>query len=242
MFEEDNRKGFLPGYTGHIPTKPPTESFPQVSPPKKHIPGYGGFVPSIKSENLFAESFAKTTEKSGNKNISIGQDVNSNIKYTSMANTTFVNQAQVIAPTVAETVGVDKGKPSYKQPVIPENVNKFFGVEYENWNASLKNKVFDNTAKGFFTHKEGVAKADEKQSEEIATMLFYGVQEKHLVKLGEPLPGYQGYNKRIVADNIYGATYQVAKANAKVSHQKIREVEASELRKTGKMNAFKTKN
>jgi hypothetical protein len=40
MFEEDNRKGYLPGYTGHIPTKIPTQNIPASSPSKKQIPGY----------------------------------------------------------------------------------------------------------------------------------------------------------------------------------------------------------
>jgi hypothetical protein len=30
---------------------------------------------------------------------------------------------------------------------------------------------------------------------------------KPYVELGEPLPGYTGFNKRVVANNVFGKTY-----------------------------------
>lgn len=38
----------------------------------QHIPGYQGFVPQIKSENLFGKNFARTTSKAINKEYNPG--------------------------------------------------------------------------------------------------------------------------------------------------------------------------
>ena len=198
--------------------------------------GYGGFVPKIKAENMFSESFGKTTAKSFNNQCNIGADVPPQEKYVSIAKATFVDNATVKAPTVAESVGVDKGKPSYKQPLALENVCKFYGIEYKDWNESLKAKAYENTSKNFFYSNSPPKCNISEQSEDEAAKLFYGVEEKKVVKLGEPLPGYQGFNKRIVADNIYGTTYQVCKGSAKSSDMKVHDVEQEELKKTGKIS------
>lgn len=39
----------------------------------QHIPGYAGYVPQIKSENLFGKSFAKTTGSAINAEYNKGQ-------------------------------------------------------------------------------------------------------------------------------------------------------------------------
>ena len=63
MFETSNRN-CLPGYTGHIPEKIQEDYVPPASEPRKQIPGkhpsphflyigYGGYVPGVKSENVF---------------------------------------------------------------------------------------------------------------------------------------------------------------------------------------------
>ena len=63
MFETSNRN-CLPGYTGHIPGKIEEDYVPPKAEPRKQIPGinifphfphlgYGGYVPGVKSENVF---------------------------------------------------------------------------------------------------------------------------------------------------------------------------------------------
>ena len=57
-----------------------------------HIPGYQGYVPSVKSENLFAESFAKTSNKSIEQNVHKGFDINGKEKYNTVTRQTFQDQ------------------------------------------------------------------------------------------------------------------------------------------------------
>ena len=53
--------------------------------------------------------------------------------------------------------------------------------------------------------------------------IFYGVeQEKNPAqKLGEPIPGYSGVNRRIQADNVFGMTYAEARRKAMESQNRI---------------------
>jgi len=44
-----------------------------------------------------------------------------------------------------------------------------------------------------------------------------------------------------VADNIYGGTYQSTKERAMVSDSKVKEVETSELKKTGMFDIYRNK-
>ena len=61
MLEGTRLDYLVPGYTGHIPKK---EQFDPVLNEKKeaHIPGYAGKVKSIKSENMYGQSFGKITD------------------------------------------------------------------------------------------------------------------------------------------------------------------------------------
>ena len=53
-------------------------------------------------------------------------------------------------------------------------------------------------------------------------------------KLGEPIPGYSGVNRRVQADNVFGMTYAEARRMAGESLNKI-ELEKSEtLKETSK--------
>jgi hypothetical protein len=42
---------------------------------------------------------------------------------------------------------------------------------------------------------------------------FYkdGHDETEIMKIGEPIPGYTGMNRRMVADNVFGLTYANAR-------------------------------
>ena len=51
----------IPGYTGHRPEVQEFESYNQRGDGRGHIPGYQGYVPAVKSENLFGSTFGKTS-------------------------------------------------------------------------------------------------------------------------------------------------------------------------------------
>ena len=53
--------------------------------------------------------------------------------------------------------------------------------------------------------------------------VFYGVAstDSEPLKLGEPIPGYSGVNRRVQADNVFGMTYAEARRRAMESQNRI---------------------
>ena len=49
--------------------------------------------------------------------------------------------------------------------------------------------------------------------------MFYGVDvpRNEAAKLGAPIPGYCGVNRRVQADNVFGMTYAEARRRAQES-------------------------
>ena len=56
-----------------------------------NIVGYGGYVPGVKSENVFGGSFAKTTGASQGNTINRGFDAPTQEKYKSMTQATYTD-------------------------------------------------------------------------------------------------------------------------------------------------------
>ena len=86
----------IPGYTGH---KPQFKHDDVGSSPRRtnrfYIPGYCGYVPLIKSENAFGESFGKTTSASISNQIPRGISLSPEHTYRSIAKSKFTNQASL---------------------------------------------------------------------------------------------------------------------------------------------------
>ena len=96
----------MPGYTGY---KPQADDFQPPSHAEKQpaqIPGmlficfqsqigYSGYVPGVKSENVFGESYGKVTGAANTGNIARGIDQPGAEKYKSMAQNTFTNQKEL---------------------------------------------------------------------------------------------------------------------------------------------------
>ena len=57
--------------------------------------GYSGYVPSIKSENVFGESYGKTTEASVGGNIARGFELSSKDKFVSISQSKYTNQNEM---------------------------------------------------------------------------------------------------------------------------------------------------
>jgi hypothetical protein len=56
------------------------------------------------------------------------------------------------------------------------------------------------------------------QSDEDAARAFFGYDEpKKGQSLGNPIPGYSGFNQRVEADNVFGMTYAEARRRAQES-------------------------
>ena len=84
-----------------------------------------------------------------------------------------------------------------------------------------------------------------EETYEDALRVFYGVEvpRNEAPKLGEPIPGYCGVNRRVQADNVFGMTYAEARRRAQDSQNRI-ELEKGETLKTTAqfMPEYKTKN
>ena len=59
------------------------------------------------------------------------------------------------------------------------------------------------------------AQLEKTQSQQAAVNAFFGLDEVHanqqVPRLGEPIPGYSGVNRRVTADNVFGMTYAEAR-------------------------------
>lgn len=83
-----------------------------------------------------------------------------------------------------------------------------------------------------FNPDETQANQKKEENYEDALRVFYGVEVPRNVasKLGEPIPGYCGVNRRVQADNVFGMTYAEARRRAQDSQNRI-ELEKGETLK-----------
>ena len=87
--------------------------------------GYGGYITGIKSENVYGETYGKTTFASSAKTFNRGMDQPPNIKYNTTMKAEFLDNAVRAqeAETVATIVGVDRGEDLYKKVTITSICN-----------------------------------------------------------------------------------------------------------------------
>ena len=80
---------------------------------------------------------------------------------------------------------------------------------------------------------ETVGQAKEETYED-ALRVFYGVDttQKEADKLGHPIPGYCGFNRRVQADNVFGMTYAEARRRAHESQARIEQEKGDTLKST----------
>ena len=86
----DSKSKHMPGYTGHIKEDYLEESNAGRQDPRKHIgiPGYKGYVPAIKAENMIGQTYGKCTYNSATGNYDKGIDLAPEKKFKS----TFQNE------------------------------------------------------------------------------------------------------------------------------------------------------
>lgn len=199
----------LPGYTGHIPSELDQEEGIGRGVARSHIPGYQGYIPSVKAENLFGETYGKTTFKSSVGEFPKGLDVDPKDKYRSVQRDQFINLYEVKEKTATEMLGVE-GRKTKEPPLIPvETRNQFWGIEDPETD-------FKRATNGFYG--DGLYREDEAPQQndfDTNTLNFFGKQKgEKPVKHGQPIPGYTGFLKRVVADNVFGVTYANSRKNA----------------------------
>lgn len=85
----------IPGYTGHRPELVDVQEsdLQQSKDPRKQIPGYGGYIPGVKSENVFGQTYGKTSYASQAKAFPRGIDQNPNVKFQSVMKQEFIDHS-----------------------------------------------------------------------------------------------------------------------------------------------------
>lgn len=224
MFEVQRTNPVIPGYTGFLPKSVPIQShgqeyIPEREKPHGEIPGYAGFIPAVKSENLFAKTYGNLTYVSSAGQHEKGSEVTDDFRYTSVLRDTFVNQRDVTARTVAEIVGVVPKKTIYTE-TGPFNIHK---------------DVYNQT-EGF--GKTTVAESKTENTFNDSSKLFYGgsLQEKGPHRVGNPIPGYTGVSRRVVADNIFGCTYAEARRKGGESQGNVSNDRLNNFKTQSQMN------
>jgi hypothetical protein len=190
----------------------------------------------VASENIFGKTYGTVTEKSAVGDFVKGIDAPAEEKYRSMGMAEFQNQAQVNGKSAAQSVGIVKHDDIYKKPIDPADVNKFWGIEEKEMDQLVQdNQLLKNTDAfyGFDPKNYTTTLRVKHQSEEEAMKNFFAVEEKKELKIGQPIPGYSGVNRRVAADNVFGMTYAEARRRADDSQHKIQ----GEKGETLKMNS-----
>ena len=219
---------YMSGYTGFIPSVQKDEFVNKII-HTKHIPGYCGYVSSIKCENKFGESYGKETFKSLSNQILKGSDVPSYIRYTSTSREDYKDQSKVKTASTASLLGIPEPNIHYKKSIPIDTINKFYGVEslesnynkdYEKFWEFLDSNELD------FTEKN-------KGSFNKSNMRYWGVQpnvqDLYPSLKFDPIPGYMGTTRSITSENIYGMTYKNSLRRSDELKEKIEKLKADQL-------------
>ena len=106
---------------------------------------------------------------------------------------------------------------------------KFYGIDAPEGVAQEASKT--KTVNFADSHEQS---ANHEESYEDALRVFYGVENSsnEAQKLGAPIPGYCGFNRRVQADNVFGMTYAEARRRAHESQARIDQEKGETLRST----------
>ena len=153
-------------------------------------------------------------------------------KYLSQAMKEHKTPSEVIRRTAAQCVGVNKLDDNYKKPIEQEALYKFYGISTKEMDEIGAKKQLDRNTKAFFgTTDESTYKPKKKvQTYEEAVKEFHSVEEKKELTRGHPIPGYGGYKRRVVADNIFGVTHAEGIKRSKDSMGRIEDEKCETLK------------
>ena len=149
---------------------------------------------------MFGKTYGKITDSIAQDAYHVGPDVQPVERYTSLNRQAYCDLTKVHDKKVAEVVGVCPPPEIYKAPIPKKIQYDFFGVGTEPEKPTFDLYAESQKAKG----GSGGDGAGQGGS---------GAQggQKQVMKIGEPIPGYTGMNRRLVADNVFGLTYANAR-------------------------------
>eukprot|EP00340_Litonotus_pictus_P006091 CAMPEP_0170527736 /NCGR_PEP_ID=MMETSP0209-20121228/13209_1 /TAXON_ID=665100 ORGANISM="Litonotus pictus, Strain P1" /NCGR_SAMPLE_ID=MMETSP0209 /ASSEMBLY_ACC=CAM_ASM_000301 /LENGTH=235 /DNA_ID=CAMNT_0010818467 /DNA_START=39 /DNA_END=746 /DNA_ORIENTATION=+ len=234
----------MPGYTGMVPKIQREEKVTKID-YTKHIPGYRGYIQSVKAENKFGESYGKLTNKALTGQIEKGSDLPPHSRYTSTTRENFINQRNVKIQSTAELLGVSSRKDVYKKPVPIDTINKFWGLDSKvlRHDEVIQKQSFDQSYKNFWSfvdsneldYEERVSDSYDKSVNNFWGV-EKGVQEAYPDLKFKPIPGYQGENRSIKSENIFGLTYENARGKADDLLNQINSDRAQQIMKSSRMS------
>ena len=91
MLETRSKKNPIVGYMGYVPGSEGQEGEESPHIADSHVPGYVGYIPAVKSENLYAKTYGKITENCNQGHYHKGIELPNDVKYTSTTKDTYVN-------------------------------------------------------------------------------------------------------------------------------------------------------
>lgn len=96
MIQVKNKKNPIAGYMGYVPSNDDKgdDKGPVLD---SHIPGYVGYIPGVKSENLYAKTYGKITQNCAKQNYPKGIELPADIKYKSTTKDTYVEPNSIKA-------------------------------------------------------------------------------------------------------------------------------------------------
>lgn len=99
----------------HQWTEMPKSTFQVSDSSSSNGTGYGGYIPGVKSENVFGQTYGKVTYQSSAGAIPRGIDQPSNLKYQSMFKAEYIQHSKHQYETTADIVGVQRQEDSFKK-------------------------------------------------------------------------------------------------------------------------------
>lgn len=85
------------------------------------IIGYGGYLAGVKSENVYGQTYGKTSFKSTAGTIERGIDLPAPVKYSSTFKAEFIKHSEKQHETIAQIVGVHREEDKYKKVSCSRN-------------------------------------------------------------------------------------------------------------------------
>lgn len=130
-----------------------------------------------------------------------------------------------------------------KKPVPIDTINKFWGLDSKvlRHDEVIQKQSFEQSYKNFWSFIDSnELDYEEKATESMDTSInnYWGieknVQDSYPDLKFKPIPGYQGENRSIKSENIFGLTYENARKKANESLKKINDEKAEQLQKSAK--------
>ena len=87
------------------------------------ISGYAGYIPGVASENVYGQTYGKTSLASSAQTFPRGIDLPAHVKFGTSMKDQFRNHAETKAECVADSVGVQAKAETYKK--VSKSVKPF---------------------------------------------------------------------------------------------------------------------